>query len=221
MRRMSTPLHIPGITLHTHAGAVQVHSQQLLTTLSSSFFGGGFRRVRHILNAQVAEDYCSDNPAADLRAIAACCGVTEAFVGLLTAVPVRDARIVCAEQHGLRVAVLLTAGVGNATSAGVSRPFLAGPGTINCIVLLDARLTRAAMVNAVLTLTEAKTAVLQELGIRTADGALATGTSTDTVTVAITGRGPAHPYAGPATLAGWLIASTLRQALREALLAGA
>jgi iron complex transport system ATP-binding protein len=221
IRSMPAALPIPGIHLHTHPEAAHLHSQELLTTLSSSFFGGGFRRVRHILNAQVAEDYGSDNPAADLRAIAARCGVTDAFVGLLTAVPLRDARMVCAEEAGLRVALLLTAGVGNATSAGISQPFACGPGTINTIVLLDARLTRGAMVNAVLTLTEAKTAVLQEMGVRTPDGALATGTSTDTVTVAMTGRGPAHPYAGPATLPGWLIARTLRQALKEALLAAA
>lgn len=214
---MSDSLHIPDISVYVRPEAVQVQSSQLLTTLSSSFFGGGFRRVRHILNVQVAADYCSNNPSADLRAIASRCGVTEPFVGLLTAVPLRNTCIVTAEESGLRVAVLLTAGVGNATNAGVSRPFVSGPGTINSIVLLDARLTRAAMVNAVLTLTEAKTAVLQELGIRTPDGALATGTSTDTVTVAITGRGPALPYAGPATLSGWLIANTLRQALKQAL----
>lgn len=218
---MSDPLHIPGISFCARPEAVQLQSSQLLTTLSTSFFGGGFRRVRHILNVQVAEDYCSDNPAADLRAIAIRCGVAQPFVGLLTAVPLRNTRIATAKESGLHVAVVLTAGVGNATSAGVSRPFASGPGTINSIVLLDAKLTRAAMVNAVLTATEAKTAVLQELGIRTPDGVLATGTSTDTVTVAITGRGPALPYAGPATTTGWLIASTLRRALKQALLAAA
>jgi len=216
---MSTQIHIPGITIHQKPEVVHVQSAQLLTTLSSSFFGGGFRRVRHILNANVAQDYCSDSPAADLRAIAARCGVSDPFVGLLTAVPLRKARIVNSEAGGLRVGVLTTAGVGNATSAGVTLPYVSKPGTINIIVLLDAKLSRAAMLNAIITVTEAKSAVLNAMDIRTPGGVLATGTSTDTVTVATTGRGPTEPYAGPATVLGWLIAKTVRQAVQESLLA--
>ena len=93
------------------------------------------------------------------------------------------------------------------------------PGTINIIVLLDAKLTRAAMLNAVVTVTEAKSAVLYEMKVCTPDGAPATGTSTDTVTIAMTGAGPTLPYAGPATVMGWLIAKTVRQALQQSLLA--
>lgn len=215
---MLADTHIPGITLHERAEAVHVESREMLTTLSSSFFGGGFRRVRHILNAKVAEDYCSDTPAADLRAIAARCGVNDPFVGLLTAVPLRKARIVFAGEGGLRAGALVTAGTSNGTSAGVSRPCEFKPGTINIILLLEAKLTRPAMLNAIITATEAKCAVLHEMDIRTPDGELATGTSTDTVTVAMTGRGPAQPYAGPATVLGWLIAKTVRQAVRESLL---
>lgn len=216
---MFTDIHIPGIAIHEKPEAVHVQSQAVLTVLSSSFFGGGFRRVRHILNASVAEDYCSDAPAADLRAIAGRCGVHGPFVGLLTAVPLRKARIVFAGEGGLRVGVLATAGVSNATSAGVSRPCVSRPGTINIVVLLDAKLTRSAMLNAMITVTEAKCAVLNEMDIRTPDGGLATGTSTDTVSVAMTGLGPAQPYAGPATVLGWLIAKTVRQAVAESLLA--
>ena len=211
-------LALAGIQLHASAQVLHLHSQALLTTLSSSFFGGGFRRVRHVLNTYVPADYCGQNPAADLRATAAACGVDAPFVGLMTAVPLHRARLVCLEAHGLQVAVLATAGVGNATSAGLSRPFDAGPGTINVIVLVDARLTRGAMVNALLTVTEAKTAVLQEMDIRTAEGLLATGTSTDTVTLAMTGRGKALPYAGAATALGSLCARATRQAIRASLL---
>ncbi|TVT44926.1 MAG: hypothetical protein FHP94_19815 [Denitromonas halophila] len=45
------------------------------------------------------------------------------------------------------------------------------------------------------------------------------GTSTDTVTVATTARGAPHPYAGPATILGWLIAKAVRQVVRDSLLA--
>jgi adenosylcobinamide amidohydrolase len=216
---MSSLIQIPGIAIHENAEVVHVHSTDLLTTVSTSFFGGGFRRVHHILNAHVAKDYCSDNPAADLRAIAARSGVSTPFVGLMTAVPLRKARFVSAEAGDLRVGVLVTAGVGNATSAGISLPCQPRPGTINTIVLLDAKLSRPAMLNAIITVTEAKSAVLSEMGICTADGLAATGTSTDTVTVAMTGLGATRAYAGPVTVLGWLIAKTVRQALRESLMA--
>lgn len=216
---MFAHIHIPGITIHEKPEAVHVESREMLTVLSSSFFGGGFHRVRHILNANVAEDYRSDAPAADLMAIARRCGVNDPFVGLLTAVPLHKARVVFSGEGGLRLGVLATAGVSNATSAGISRPCETKPGTINIILLLDAKLTRSAMLNAIITVTEAKCAVLNEMDIRTPDGVLATGTSTDTVTVAMTGLGPAQPYAGPATVLGWLIAKVVRQAIQESLLA--
>lgn len=213
----STATTIPGITLHATPQALHVHSQTLLSTLSSSFYGGGFGRVRHILNAYVSADYAGLRPAEDLRAIATRCGVHAPFIGLLTAVPLHRARLVQLQEGEMRVAVLATAGVGNATSAGVSPPFQCGPGTINLIVLLHARLSHAAMVNAVITATEAKSAVLQALEVRTPEGAMATGTSTDTVTIAMTAQGPRQPYAGPATVPGWLIGRAVRQAVQESL----
>ena len=216
---MLAPIDIPGIIIHEKPEALHVQSLELLTTLSSSFFGGGFRRVRHILNSNVPGNYRSDNPAADLRVIAARCNVSDPFVGLLTAVPLHKARASFFEHGQLRAGALITAGVSNATSAGVSLPYESTPGTINIILLLDAKLTRAAMLNAIVTATEAKSAVLHEMNVRTPDGALATGTSTDTVTIAMTGRGPTLPYAGPATVVGWLIAKAVRQAVQQSLLA--
>lgn len=214
---MLAPAPLPGLSLEMHPEAVHVRSRTRMTVLSSSFFGGGFQRVRHILNARVAADYCSDDPAADLQAIAHRLGVTEAFVGLLTAVPPHKARAVFAERAGVHMGALVTAGLGNATCAGISPPCEPRPGTINIILLTDARLTRPAMVNAIITATEAKSAVLAEMAARSPEGAPATGTSTDTVTVATTGRGALQAFAGPATVPGWLIARTVRQAVRASL----
>jgi iron complex transport system ATP-binding protein len=73
------------------------------------------------------------------------------------------------------------------------------------------------MLNAVITATEAKTAVLKERNILTPEGDSATGTSTDTVTVACTNNGMLQSYAGPVTTIGWLIARAVRQALQESL----
>ena len=74
--------------------------------------------------------------------------------------------------------------------------------TINMIFLIDAHLTPAAMVNAVITVTEAKTDVLLPRSVLTPEGHRATGTSTDAIVVACTNRGEPLPYAGPATEVG-------------------
>ncbi len=75
------------------------------------------------------------------------------------------------------------------------------------------------MLNAIITATEAKCAVLHARDIRAPDATLATGTSTDTVTVAMTRRGVEQSYAAPATVVGWLTAKAVQQAVRESLLA--
>ena len=85
------------------------------------------------------------------------------------------------------------------------------------ILLIDACLTPAAMVNAVITATEVKTQVLMARGVRTPEGYAATGTSTDTIAVASTGSGTLLAYAGPVTLVGWLIGRCVRTVLEEAL----
>lgn len=208
---------IPAIAVSQTPEAIHVHSESPLTTLSSAIVGGGFRRLSHILNAYVNKDYNSMTPKADLRALARRCGVTGAFIGLLTAVPLCRARLAFAQEDGLSVGALITAGVGNAASTGVTPPFRSDVGTINIILLLNANLSRSAMLDAFITATEAKTAVLQARDIRTPDGALATGTSTDTITVAATGMGKRQNYPGSVTLIGWLIGRAVRQALSESL----
>ncbi|MBI5840655.1 MAG: adenosylcobinamide amidohydrolase [Chloroflexi bacterium] len=214
-RAMNIPME--GISIFHNPEVIHVQSASALTALSSAIVGGGFQRVRHILNAHVDKDYSSPNPKANLRAIARSMDIREPFIGLLTAVKLSKARLACLQANGLSVGALVTAGVSNAACAGVTPPYSYSPGTINVVLILDANLTRAAMLNAVITATEAKCAVLQEMGIRTADGDRATGTSTDTVTVAVTGRGDMQSYAGPVTTPGWLIARAVRQSLQESL----
>ncbi len=212
---MNIPIH--GISISETPEVIHIRSESPLNVLSSAIVGSGFRRASHILNAHVDKDYNSTNPKADLRSLARRCGIDGSFVGLLTAVYLRKARLAFFEVDGLSVGALITAGVGNAASAGITQPYRPQAGTINIILLLDANLTRGAMLNAFITATEAKTAVIQSRNIRTPDGDLATGTSTDTITVATTGKGKLQNYAGSVTVLGWLIARAVRQALNESL----
>ena len=204
---------------------VSLRSGRLLTVLSSAVVGGGFSRVRDIVNMHVDDMAPGTSPEDELAAYAARLGVDKPFVGVMTAAKTQYARVAAASREGLTVAAVVSVGLSNTASAGVSDPVVAEPGiadpgvvepgTINIIVLVDGRLTPAALVNAVITVTEAKTMVLSEWQVRTAEGQPASGTSTDSVVVAATGRGPALRYAGPATTVGWLAARATRQAIEQ------
>ncbi|HID33295.1 MAG TPA: hypothetical protein EYP25_01755 [Anaerolineae bacterium] len=207
-------------TLTQNDEAVMVCSPHPLAILSSAVVGGGFLHARVILNRHVSKNYDHPHPDQDLRAFAARLGVEEPFVGLMTAAYLDRTQVIELDDRGLRLALVMTAGFSNATAAGLSPP--AGPehrplpGTINLILLLDAALSPAAMVNAVITATEAKTAAIRAWALRTPDGLPATGTSTDAVVVACTGRGEPLPYAGPATPVGHLIARAVRVGMKGA-----
>lgn len=213
----SMELDFPGITAALSSEALVLRGAKELQVLASAVVGGGFMRTSCIINRHVHKDYLHPDPAGDLRAYAAGCGIPEPFVGLMTAVYLDRTQTATWRDGDVTIAAIVTAGLSNPTTPGLSRPASPLPGTINIILLVDAQLSPAAMVNAVITITEVKTHLLLERGARTPEGYPATGTSTDAVVVACTGRGAMLPYAGPATRVGWLIGQSVRQALGEAL----
>ncbi|MBW1966078.1 MAG: adenosylcobinamide amidohydrolase [Deltaproteobacteria bacterium] len=88
-------------------------------------------------------------------------------------------------------------------------------GTINIIICISRELAHGAMIRAVMTATEAKTAVLQELNVKSRySGSLATGTGTDQIAVACALRGN-KPLtgAGKHTKLGELIGLTVKKAV--------
>jgi iron complex transport system ATP-binding protein len=211
----TTATGIPGVTATIDGRAVRVSSEHDLTVLSSAVVGGGMRRLREIVNMHVDDAYAGSCPGEDLAAFAAGLGIDEPFAGLMTAAYTEYARVAVEEAEGTTVAAVVSVGLSNTASAGITAPFTqaATPGTINVILLVDAGLSPAAMVNAVITATEAKTMTLGEWDVKTATGDAASGTSTDTVVVACTGRGKVLDYAGPATVVGWLAARAVRTAM--------
>jgi iron complex transport system ATP-binding protein len=201
------------------AQAVRVSSAQPLRVLSSAVVGGGLIEAAEILNLHVHKDFDGARPEDDIVRAAARSGVCAPFVGLMTAAETQYARTAVEMLDGLTVAAVASVGLSNVCSAGVTPPATArppgppGPGTINLILLVDARLSPSAMVNAVITVTEAKALVLAEWDVRSPDGHPASGTSTDSVVVACTGAGAPLDYAGPATTVGWLAARAVRSAI--------
>jgi iron complex transport system ATP-binding protein len=207
----------PNITISLDDEALIVQSTTPLLTVSSGIVGGGVGPIQTIINMHVHKNYNGASPANDLHALALRRGVSGPFQGFMTAVYLNKAQSVTLREGDLTVTALITAGVSNATAAGLSAPAALTSGTINIILLIDANLTPAALVNAVITVSEAKTASLTAHNIRTRDDLPATGTSTDAVCIACTGRGPASDYAGPATIVGWLMARAVRQGIDAAL----
>jgi len=75
------------------------------------------------------------------------------------------------------------------------------------------------MVDAVKTITEAKTVALRELDVRSRfSGELASGTMTDSVAVACTGYGDPIKYAGTFTVLGELLGKSVKEATKNAIL---
>ena len=154
--------------------------------------------------------------------------------GLGTAANMRCAVVKEARFRDLVVVTVCTGGVeGNAGRAGdratvyehdgayarisIEEPVLEG--TINTILLINRELTPGAMVCAVMTATEAKTAALQELAIHSRySNGLATGTGTDQIAVAARlHTGVPLSGAGKHTALGELIGKTVHDAIKGTL----
>lgn len=207
---------------------LHIRSATPLRTLNTSVWGGGFGSHRHLVNRQVAKSYASADPQAEMGRFLAACGIApEESCGMLTAAYVRDGAYAAAEHAwdepggtvSLRVASWVTAGLGNACRAGAEQPLgRLYPGTINIIVVVSGMMSDAAMAGAVVTATEAKAAVLQELNVRAHGSDLtATGTTTDAVLIAAANTGGRElVYAGTATVLGYLIGRTVYTAASEA-----
>ena len=205
---------IRGVEIEVSRETVWVRSGEPLRVVSSAFVGGELGVTRHILNMHWPHGHC-EGLDVHLRAFARGRGIDEPFVGLMSAAATQNATPVTEAADGISVTAVVTVAIGTPVSAGASPPASWRPSTINAIVLLDARLESAAGINGVITATEAKVGALADARVVTADGAPATGTVTDAVVIAWTGRGPTLPYLGPGAVGGWLLARAVRRAVTE------
>ena len=209
-------------TAESWAHHLVVELPGLCEVASSAPLNGGFGRYRFVLNRSVHKNWHPDgrhdDPHTDTVGYAERLGLPRAqTVGLLTAVSMADLVYTEAEREGWRVHTLATAGVGNAAAAGGRFPLEAATGTVNLVVLVEGRLSPSALVGAVQSATEAKVAAFRAAGVSTRFGEAATGTTTDTVTVVNLTDEPRSPYAGLATVPGFLVAEGVYNALLTAL----
>ncbi|MDR3323108.1 MAG: adenosylcobinamide amidohydrolase [Zoogloeaceae bacterium] len=195
-----------------HARAAINHAAHpfLWEQVSKTFLGkdgnGGKRYIAHI-HEQIARALKLDRS-------------TLATMG--TAADMDNLAVVTRKYGPFVVTALVTAGAKtNAIRTGVDEgTHIETPhGTINILLLTNARLTEGAMARAIVTLTEAKTAALEDLKVPSSytKTAQATGTGTDSVIVVSGVSGPEVSYTGGHSRIGELIGKAAYHAVIEAL----
>jgi adenosylcobinamide amidohydrolase len=138
---------------------------------------------------------------------------------MVTAAKVKNYSLVTKKAGDFSVSVAATAGCSHGESSGEEMDVQEIVGTINIIVLIDGNPTESCMVASLITATEAKSAVLRDFDVRSRyTGDSATGSITDSVTVASTSHGKTIGYGGPASKLGKLVGYCTRKAVTEALI---
>lgn len=181
--------------------------------ISSAPLGGGIGPVSWVLNAQVVAGYARMDPVEHLRSLGPGAGPG---VGMMTAAHV-PAFVATADEG---VEVVATVGLRVPTWAaappGAPDPELHPErgrrpevGTINIIAVLPVAMSDAALVNTVMTVTEAKSQALTETGFP------GTGTASDAVSVVVRENGTAEPFGGPRSTWGARLARATHRAVRR------
>lgn len=203
--------------LHVACGpeAVVVAADRPLRTLSSAVLRGGLAEARTLVNLHVERGECCEDPHGMLEAYARDRGLAAPWVGLLTGARTQDATMGEETAEGFRALAIATVGLSNRMAAGRAPIARWTASTINTMVLVEGDPEPAALVNLALTVTEVKVLALIDAGIVDAAGSPVSGTSTDAVIVAATGRGPMARFGGPVSALGWTVARAARRALDD------
>lgn len=179
--------------------------------VASTMVGGGLGPVEWIVNTEVPKDYARTDVDAHVAEIAADLQCRGRGVGMLTAA--RVARLQSAADRD--VTVHATVGITLPTWAAAPDDLSAARvGTINIVAFLDRPCTDAALVNAVMTITEAKSQALIEAGVP------GTGTASDAVCIVAPEPGPRdslEPFTGPRSQLGAALARATHRAVRAGL----
>jgi adenosylcobinamide hydrolase len=194
-----------------------------LKTVSSAIFNGGSRQVKAVLNVGVPEGYSDHSlhldPLQLITTSAAKLNITQDYLAMVTAAKIQNYSLITKKTPDFSVSVAATAGCSHGESSGEEMNVQEITGTINIIVFIDGNPTESCMVAALITATEAKSAALRDFDVRSRyTGDSATGSITDAVTVATTGKGKQIILGGPASKLGKLVGSCARRAVTEALL---
>lgn len=207
----------------------------LRRVVGTSRLNGGYREdLQAVFNHHIppgnhkAEDLEGGSVEAYLEIMTARLGLPHRHTtGLLTAAAMENAAIRSKGFRDLEVTAVVTGGVEvNGGRAGDPASYYENNGrwvpvggTINIILIIDGDLPPRTMVRSIVTATEAKTAVLQELMARSHySRGIATGSGTDgIIVVANPNSGLRFTDAGKHSKLGELIGLVVKEATKEAL----
>lgn len=203
--------------------------------LSTSPANGGYREdLRQIFNyncmyqRQEPFEIKDDSYASFMTSVAEQAGLdVEHCAGLSTSADMKNAAVVSLHYKDISVTAIVTAGVDvNGGRVGEKADwyetegnFIKVDGTVNIFLFINADLSKGAMVRSVITTTEAKTAVLQELLVPSCYSCdFATGSGTDGIIVVADPSSPVKlTEAGKHYKLGELIGKSVMEAVRQAL----
>lgn len=178
--------------------------------LSSASVGGGFSEPSWLLNIGVPHDYSRTDLDEHASSIAAAHDLAGSGIAMFTAVDVTRAEHAAFED----ASVCATVGVTKPTwAADREAGHAQWPGTINLVARVPVTLEPAAMVQALLAMTEAKTQALLEAQVP------GTGTASDAITLLCGVTGAAQRFGGVRSEWGHRLAMATHAAVRQGLAA--
>ncbi|ETA66927.1 hypothetical protein MettiDRAFT_0330 [Methanolobus tindarius DSM 2278] len=224
------------VFLHEKSIVVELPSGR--NTLTTSWLNGGYRNdIRYIYNHQVLHESDVDHEVSSLEGggisayaalVSKKLGLDPLYsTGLMTAANMKNVAIVTHNFRDLEVTAIITGGIEvNGGRAGdpatyyqENGQFTMIPGTINTILLIGANVPHYAMVNAVVTASEAKAVAVNELMAPSQySQGIATGSGTDMI--AVVSDNTSHLYlddSGKHSKLGELIGKCVKEATKKAL----
>lgn len=184
--------------------------EEPVRALSSASVGGGFSMPAWLLNIGVPHDYSRFDLNEHAAQIAAGRDLSGPGIAMFTAVDVTRAEHACFEG----TSVSATVGVTKPTwAADPDAGHALWPGTINLVAQVPVALEPAAMVQALLAMTEAKTQALLEAQVP------GTGTASDAVTLVCSISDSAQQFGGVRSTWGHRLAMATHAAVHQGLAA--
>lgn len=206
---------------------LHVHLEFLMprTVISSAVFNGGVTQASHIVNLKVPDQVQTEESVeSTLTQYCQDSGWMGVSVGMMTAASMNSLCVASQNVQGVDIEVLVTSGLSNPRRAGDPAEYqqigstVTDVGTINIIVISSAELTMPAMVEAVMIVTEAKAAALQDAGVVSpVSNRCATGTGTDAIAI-VNGDGVHRvEFCGKHVLFGEILAKLVIRAVTESI----
>lgn len=201
--------------------AIALHSDNPLKVVSSALHNAGIGYYRYFVNRSVPYTYSNREPHREMSQYLQNRHYPVAqTVAMMTAVYAHLGVVRDYSSEYCDITVMVTAGLGNAVDVtrAIGRQENYHVGTINLWVIINGKLTDEALLQALITATEAKSkALFDEHILDPTTQTIATGTSTDSVLIASSQQGENYAYAGPITELGKIIGYGVYQTMRQAI----